>query len=357
VSSADLTRKILLPFSWLYGLAVKARNLAYDRGWFRQESVGVPVLSVGNLTAGGTGKTPLVEYLVRCLIATGKHPAVISRGYGRRSSGVVVVSDGKVVQADAALGGDEPVQIARKLGTVPVIVAEKRSVAARVAVRDLHADVLVLDDGFQHRSLKRDLNILVIDARKDLTREPLLPAGLRREPLSAIQRAGLVVLSKVDPDAGPVRWLDALSEYLPGSPVTSGVVPAGIYRLADGKDVGTPELLKDPVLAFSGIADHAGFLRTVQSFGMTISDDVRFPDHHRFDRRDMLRLRDALRASGAALFLTTEKDAMRLEAEPQLKDLLLEAAPAYVARIQVEILSGEDRLHAAVDACARGGTR
>ncbi len=200
-------RKFLLPFSWLYGLAVTVRNLAYDKGWFRQETAGVPVVSVGNITAGGTGKTPLVEYLVRHLVASGKHPAILSRGYRRRSRGVVVVSDGKSMRSDAAMGGDEPVQMARKLATVPVVVAERRIAAARVAVRDFHADVLVLDDGFQHRSLKRDLNILIMDSRRDLVREPLLPVGLRREPLAAVRRANLVVLSKVDPSAGTVPWL------------------------------------------------------------------------------------------------------------------------------------------------------
>jgi tetraacyldisaccharide 4'-kinase len=347
-------RKVLLPFSWLYGLAVAIRNRAYDKGWLRQESAGVPVLSVGNITAGGTGKTPLAEYLVRQLVAAGKHPAVISRGYRRRSNGVVVVSDGTTVRADAAAGGDEPVQMARKLKNVPVVVAEKRIAAARIAVRDFHADVLVLDDGFQHRSLRRDLNILVVDARKDLTREPLLPAGLRREHLSAIRRADLLVLSKLDPDAAPIHWLAALSGYLPGAPVTTGVVLAGIYRLTDQAEVGVSELLEDPVLAFSGIADHAGFLRTVQGTGMTIAEDVRFPDHHPFDRRDVLRLREVLRVSGAALFVTTEKDAVRLEAEPQLKELLLAAAPVYVARIQIEVLTGATRLRSAIERCTRG---
>jgi len=354
VSVAAPMRKLLLPFSWLYGLAVMARNRAFDEGWFRQESAGVPVLSVGNITTGGTGKTPLVEYLVRHLVASGKHPAILSRGYRRSSTGVVVVSDGKTLQSDASTGGDEPVQMARKLGTVPVVVAERRSAAARVAVRDLHADVLVLDDGFQHRSLKRDLNILVIDARRDLTREPLLPAGHRREPLSAIRRADMVVLSKMDPTAGPVRWMDSLARYLPGPPVTSRICPAGFYRLSDQEEASVSELLEDPVLAFSGIADHEGFLQTLQSLGVTIAEDIRFRDHHAYQRSDVLRLKEALRSSGAALLVTTEKDAVRIEAEPQLKDLLLDSAPVYAARVEVEIVAGSDRLRSALDACAGG---
>lgn len=347
-------RMLLLPFSWLFELVVKLRNRAYDKGWLRQESAGVPVLSVGNITAGGTGKTPFVEYLVRHLVAAGKHPAVISRGYRRRSNGVVVVSDGKTVQSDAARGGDEPVQMAKKLGSVPVVVAERRIAAARVAVRDFHADVLVLDDGFQHRALKRDLNILVMDARKDLTREPLLPVGLRREPLSAVQRASIVVLSRVDINTEPAAWLAGIAKWLPGPLILSRSVPAGVYRLADQHEVSPADLLENSILAFSGIADHAGFLRSLQGLGVTIADDVKFWDHHQYTRGDVLRMIEAMRASGATSFITTEKDAVRLEAEPELKDLLLEAAPVYVARVEVEILSGGDQLKAALDACMEG---
>jgi tetraacyldisaccharide 4'-kinase len=350
-------KTLLLPFSWLYGLVILARNLAYDKGWFRQEAVEVPVISVGNLTAGGTGKTPLVEYLVRQLVASGKHPAIVSRGYGRRSDGVVVVSDGQTVQSNAAMGGDEPVQMAHKLANVPIVVAERRIEAAQVAVRDFHADVLVLDDGYQHRSLKRDLDVLVMDARKDLTREPLLPAGMRREPLSALDRANIVVLSRVDPGAGPVRWLNALANRMPGPPVMSRTKHAGVYRYADHREIGIAVLREGPVLAFSGIADHAGFITSLRQMGVTVADDVRFRDHHRYGRNDVRQLGEALRGSGASCFVTTEKDAVRIESDPELEALLLAAAPVYVVKVEVEVLDGADRLRSAVDACLAGGTR
>ncbi len=350
-------RTLLLPFSWLYGLVIMARNRAYDKGWLRQESAGVPVLSVGNITAGGTGKTPLVEYLVRRLLEAGKHPAIVSRGYRRRSNGVVVVSDGTSVQSDAAMGGDEPVQMARKLKSVPVVVAERRIAAARMAVRDFHADVLVLDDGFQHRSLKRDLNILVVDSRKDLTREPMLPAGLRREPLSAIKRANLVVLSKVDPGSEHSPSLDQFAHWLPGAPVLSRMVPAGISRFIDHREASIADLLESPGVAFSGIADHAGFLQSLQGLGVTIAEDVRFRDHHLYDRGDMLRVRKTLQTSGASFLVTTEKDAVRIEADPAMKDLLLAIAPVYFVRVEVEILSGMDQLHSALERCTQGGVQ
>ena len=346
---------LLLPFSWLYGLAVTVRNMAYDLGWFRQEPAGVPVLSVGNITAGGTGKTPLVEYLVRHLVAAGRRPAILSRGYRRRTRGVVIVSDGEKVLVDAAAGGDEPVQMARKFRKAPVVVAERRIEGARVAVRDLHADVIVLDDGFQHRSLKRDLNILVLDARKDLSREPLLPAGLRREPLSAVRRADIVVLSKIDPDAANGDWVKAIANMLPGQPVLSRSIPAGIFDLSNGREVEPAVLREGKALVFSGIADHKGFVRSLQKLGVNVAGDLRFQDHHAYERVDILRLRDALHQAGAALFVTTEKDAVRIESDGRLKSALLEAAPLYVAKVEVEILEGADRLCSAVDACVTGG--
>ena len=189
---------LLLPFSWLYAMVMVCRNLAYDRGVFVVRGPGVPVISVGNLTAGGTGKTPLTEYIVGYLRNKHVRVAVVSRGYRRKSRGVVVVSDGKSVLVDATWGGDEPVQIAAKFPGVPVVVGERRVEAARIAVHALGAEVIVLDDGFQHRGIKRDLDILVMDARKDITSERLIPAGMRREPLNAIRRAGIVAFSRAE---------------------------------------------------------------------------------------------------------------------------------------------------------------
>ena len=176
--------KLLLPFAWLYAVPITLRNTLFDRGVLKQRAVNVPVISVGNLTVGGTGKTPLVEYIVRYLLALGRRVGVVSRGYKRRSKGVVVVSDGRELRVDARDAGDEPMQIASAFPQAIVVVGERRFDAAQEAVR-LGAEVIVVDDGFQHRYLKRDLNIVVVDSTNDVTAEALLPrrrAGERPDP-------------------------------------------------------------------------------------------------------------------------------------------------------------------------------
>ena len=165
-----------------------ARNILFDVGVLPVTAVSVPVISVGNMTAGGTGKTPLVERIVEYLLLRGHRVAVVSRGYGRRSHGVIVVSDGKSVKVDAEHGGDEPVQM--QGNSESVCHCRRAARAAGTAVTDLGARVIVLDDGFQHRYLKRDLNIVVVDART-VSQERLLPAGMRREWFSGVRRAGL----------------------------------------------------------------------------------------------------------------------------------------------------------------------
>ena len=186
---------MLLPLSWVYGAVIAARNAAFDTGIFRCRSAGVPLIAVGNMTAGGTGKTPVVEMLVRLLRQRGVSPGVISRGYGRTGRGVVVVADRECVYADAGTGGDEPVQIARKFPGVPVVVGERRFEAAVTAVRRCGAQVIISDDGFQHRWLHRDCDLVVVDGSSDLAAEPLLPAGVRREPMRALRRAHMVALT------------------------------------------------------------------------------------------------------------------------------------------------------------------
>jgi len=202
-------RFVLLPLSWLYGLVVRLRNRLFDSRVLKSAAADVPVISVGNLTAGGTGKTPLVEYIAGHFLTQGRKVGIVSRGYGRASRGVVVVSDGSSLRADARAGGDEPVQMARKYPAAAVVVGEKRVEAARCAI-ELGAEVLLLDDAFQHRYLRRDVDILVLDSRKDIREEPLLPSGLRREPLSSLRRADLVVMSRIASRSVRVPWAPAL---------------------------------------------------------------------------------------------------------------------------------------------------
>lgn len=338
----------LRPLSPLYGAAVAARNLLFDAGVLRVRDVGVPVVSVGNLTAGGTGKTPLVEYLVRGLLARGHRPAVVSRGYGRTGRGTVVVGDGTGVRADSAAAGDEPVQIARRFPSAVVVVARRRADAADVAVKQLGADVVVMDDGFQHRWLARDLELVAVDATLDLRREPLLPAGLRREPLSALRRADLVVLTRAGEPALRERARARLGA------VCSVPVLASTTRLEGFRDAGDRSLPSDalrgvPVALFSGIGRPAAFTETMVAAGARVVASLEFPDHHPYTEPDIRRVLDAARAAGADRIVTTEKDARRLEGLPTGARAAASRAGILSTRVEAVFLEGEEHLDRRLD--------
>ncbi len=341
-------RHVLLPLSWLYGLGVTCRNKAYDTGLLKSEDVGVPVISVGNMTMGGTGKTPLVEYIVETCLRKGRRVAVVSRGYKRRSKGVVAVSDGKRLLADAGEAGDEPVQIARRCPEAIVVVGERRVEAAQAAVGRLKADLIVMDDGFQHRSLRRELDIVVLDSRKDLFLTPMIPAGERREPISSVQRARLVALSRTDQDTGwwktrpgiadkpVVRYryrIDRMMEVRHGGEQMAGVL--------EGKKL----------FLFSGIGDHEGFVRTVSECHRSVVGDMRFPDHHVYSLRDLKGIVRNAEEKGATALLTTEKDVARLSGQGTGFRIILEHFPLFSVGIAVDIVQGRDILHSMIDAC------
>ena len=252
-------QSLLLPLSWLYGLVMSARNMVFDAGLLRVRSAGVPVIAVGNMTAGGTGKTPLVEWLVGELQAQGVRPAVVSRGYGRASRGVVAVSDGVRLLATALEAGDEAVQVATKFPAVPVVVGERRVDAARAAVERFSADVLVLDDAFQHRYLRRDLDIVILDARVDVTRERMLPAGRRREPLRGLGRAGLLAFSKLAEGQADVPWRPGLDAWSAAPAVSFRTVPGRLRQTANGAEVPAEAIRTARVVALSAIADNRAF--------------------------------------------------------------------------------------------------
>ena len=349
VAHSGLARVLVSPLSWVYGAGVRLRNTAFNLGILPKKEAGIPVISVGNLTAGGTGKTPLVEYLVGLLLKRGRRVGVVSRGYGRAGRGVTTVSSGAGPELDARAGGDEPVQIAGMYPETIVVVGERKSAAARHA-RDRHgADVVVLDDGFQHRHLQRTADIVVVDARRDITTEGLLPVGLRREPLSALRRADLVVLSKVVSLSTSVPWLPALRQFYDGPLVWTTMRHAGIVRGADGSTVGPEDVAGTRVYVFSGIADHAGFVSDVLACGMVVAGDRRFPDHYPYTARDADLLEREAKECDAALLVTTEKDLVRLRADSALKARLVDPGSLVTVRIAVEVLKGEEHLTRLLD--------
>ncbi len=330
--------------SRLYGSVIALRNHGYDAGWLRSAVLPVPVISVGNITAGGTGKTPVVELLVGHLISLGLRPAVVSRGYKRESSGSMVVSDGKGNVVDAARGGDEPVQIATKFPNIVVIADARRSRGCRRAVEEFQADLIVLDDAYQHRAVARSVDIVVLDASSGLYAQRLLPEGRLREPLRNLSRADILLLSRCEADVAHEQMALALRAYSSVPVFATRFVPHVIRRLYDGVESEPGALRGKSVVSFCGVGAPASFLRTMKNMGIVPHSHEDFPDHHRFTTADAARLRGRAVAARCALF-TTEKDATRLrelEAELSGVDVLYPV-------MRVEFLGGEKQFFSLVE--------
>jgi tetraacyldisaccharide 4'-kinase len=337
----------LLPLSLGYAAGVKLRNRAFDLGVLPVEDIGVPVVSVGNIVLGGTGKTPMVEYIAAYCTGKGRTVGIVSRGYGRKTRGVVVVSEGGGVLVGADRGGDEAVQVAEKLKGSIVVVGERRVEAAKAAVAR-GADLIIADDGFQHRYLGRVLNIVMLDASHDLRKEDLLPAGRLREPVTSVERADVIVLSNADDSSSQPPWVEGLAgRTIPiiRSRYRHGNLHAAKDRAPFRGTVG------EKVVAFSGIGNHARFLATVRQAGLEPCADVRFPDHHYFteaDEREILGLMGRCRVTTC---VTTEKDVSRIpRGEDGAPDFLKGYALLYIP-VVLEVLDGEEILQTKLDAC------
>lgn len=316
-------------------MIVSIRNRLYDRGIFSDRKCQAVVISVGNIVVGGTGKTPMVEYLVSFWMKRGRKVAVISRGYKRASGGSVSVRGGKAERGDASTLGDEPFQIARKFPSVTVIVDENRVNAAFEAVK-LGAEIIIMDDGFQHRKLHRDVDIVMLDSHQSSRETPLLPAGRRRDVLASARRAHVIASPAGDsrPD---------LSGLAPGAvPVSVAFFPVRVRGL-NALDSQPIESLKGVrSVCFCGIARPESFKKTAETLGVTIESFLTFPDHHVFSASDLEKISRAMRRTGAEILFTTEKDAVRLIGRRWPGD---QAPPIFYPEIAVKILEGEQPFH------------
>jgi len=295
---------VLWPLSCLYRLVVGLRNLAFDVGLCKMYRSSLPVISVGNLTAGGTGKTPMVDFLLKRLVQRGVSCAVVSRGYGGSFSGEigrVNPVNGPLMSPDAC--GDEPLLLARRNPGVPVFVARRRSRGVAEAEKS-GARLILLDDGFQHRAVHRDLDIVLLDGRHPFGNGSLLPAGLLREPTSALRRCHLVVLTRVEAD----RQI-ALSCSAPV--LRSRHVLSDRLVSLDNASISWDDLAGKSCLAFAGIARPAEFFRTIESHGIRLSGVLSLDDHQGYDAALLKRLREACHSCD--VLLTTEKDAVKLK--------------------------------------------
>jgi tetraacyldisaccharide 4'-kinase len=331
------SRAVLGALAHGYRGLLGAREWLYRRGVLQARRVGCPVVSVGNLTVGGTGKTPAVELAVRTLADLGRRPAVLSRGYRRRSRGIQVVADTASIRLDVEEAGDEPFLLARRLPGVPVVVGGNRYEAARLAVERFAASAIVLDDGFQHRTLVKDLEIVMARARRPWGNGELLPRGPLREPPAALARADVVVAAGAagEEDLDEVR--PVVARYAPGVPVLAArYVPAECWEAERMRRRELADLAGSRLLAFAGIAVPEAFLVTLAGLGVAVAELVPFPDHHWYSPADLDRLDERAAALGAAGLVTTEKDWVRLRRLP------LPRRPLLVVSIRLELITGLD---------------
>jgi len=308
---------VLAPPAWLYALAVRRRVRAYEKGRWTRGRLPGRVVSVGNLTTGGTGKTPAVMMLARWAQKQGFRPAVLSRGYGGRYRGeVCAVSDGTRILADWRTAGDEPVLLAQHLPGVPVVLARKRHMAGKAAGTRFGADFFILDDGFQHLALQRDVDIVLLDARRPFGNGHVLPRGPLREPWPHLARAHVFVLTRYDGSAQAAASEAFLQRQFPETPVFHAVhAPAGLVWPLAGRRTDQGSLAGRRVAAFAGIARPETFRAALAGLGARIVGFRSFRDHYAFRTADVRRLARWANGLKADCVVTTEKDWVRLPRE------------------------------------------
>ncbi len=316
----------------LYGVGSGSRRRFYDKGWLSRKRLPAPVLSVGNLVVGGTGKTPFTAFLARRYQAAGCRVVIVSRGYGGRATGIQVISDGQRLLLRPPQAGDEAYLLAQKLPGVPVVTGADRYQAGLRAWEAFQPDLFILDDGFQHFQLHRDLDVVLLDAAQPFGNGCLLPRGPLREPVRTLQRPLILVLSRYDGSRHHQTWID-LQKAFPAA-----VVLRAAFRLGQpvaypgGRRLSLAALAQKKLAALAGLARPERFAASLREAGLNIQHFFVFPDHHAFARQEVANLTAAATRRGVEGLLTTEKDWVRLAGE------WLAALPLYVVPLMVDLL-------------------
>ena len=301
-------------FSFLYGIGIRFRLWAYRTGLFKGRSLPGFVLSIGNITCGGTGKTPATIMLAKWASDEGYRVAVLSRGHGGKyRTKVHEVSDGKDIKSNSLLSGDEPILLARELKGIPVILSKKRYLAGMYAHKKYGTDFFILVDGFQHLELKRDLDLVLIDARSPFGNCRILPAGPLREPVDQLQRADAFIITRAGIGDAAKRSGEILEKRFPSIPIFSADHQPVKLIFPHRNEYRSPDFLKDKrVLAFAGIAYPETFRETLINLGTAPVYFKGFRDHHRFKREEIEDLILKAEKVGADYILTTEKDWVKI---------------------------------------------
>ena len=335
---AGIFKIFLFALSLIYGIVVRVLSFICR---LRSYRLNCRVISVGNITLGGTGKTSLVEMLVRLLKDKGHKIAVLSRGYKRKSIRYPLSTIRYEIM------GDEPYMLTRNLGDIPIIVDKNRIRAAEKAIRNYGADTLILDDGFQQWRIRKDLEIVTVDATNPFGNLRLLPRGILREPLSSLKRADIFVLTKVNlnPDTQDIK--EFLKRINPNALIVEAIHnPVGFYRLGDRRDnlLSPAEFKGKKVSLVCGIADPQSFENLISSLGIGIELSLRVPDHHFYTKKDLNRIIRNSEQKNINTIITTEKDSVRISTV----NSQLSTVNCYILRIKLEIIQYEtffNRIH------------
>jgi tetraacyldisaccharide 4'-kinase len=318
MNRSALLRTLLWPLSAAYGGMVQARVQLYAKGWLKRKRLKGTVISVGNLTVGGTGKTPMVIWLAEKFLEDGKRVAILSRGYRGRN------------------GTSDEIELmkVRLQNRVPFGVGKNRFVEGRRLESRQAVDVFLLDDGFQHLQLARDLDILLMDASRPLGGEALLPAGRLREPLTAMSRANLIVFTRAETATGTLEAIAKLNQF----PVFAASTRLLGFRRAggDGTLLNADEIGEGPFFAFCGLGNPDAFFRDLGTWGIPVGGRAVFADHHRYTPRDIAGVKQAGARAGTQAFVTTEKDAQNLVG------LQIKEVPLYIAVIDLVVTPEAD---------------
>ncbi len=340
---ANTLRGLLLCLSKLYGAAVSFRFFMYQHRFFRKAIMGCPVISVGNITVGGTGKTPVVEMLAKSLAKGGRKVAILSRGYKKKrrpfSKGILdqtlIVSDGKRIYTDSKEAGDEPYMLARNLDGVAVLVDKNRVRSGSLAIQKLGADILLLDDGYQYLPMQKTHEILLVDCTNPFGYGRLLPRGLLREPIHQITRANFIFLTKTE----KVESTDPLKEDIRKETSHSEILecvhdPKYLMDTLTSEKVPLEFLKSKRISALSAIAVPEGFEDTLKRLGAQLDLSFRFRDHHRYHRRELKDIVAKTKAQGIQIIVTTEKDAVRIPSFP------LDGVRLLYLRVEIKLVKG-----------------
>ncbi|TRZ96503.1 tetraacyldisaccharide 4'-kinase [bacterium] len=330
--TAGIIKAILFMLSLIYALVVRVLSFFY---LFRPLRLGPKLISVGNITWGGTGKTPLVEYICRLLSQEGRKIVILSRGYKREK-------DKRIGSASAVLG-DEAYMLAKNLGDIPVIVDADRVRGANLALSRYHPDILVLDDGLQQWRMKKDLEIITIDAVNPFGNHRLIPRGILREPLSALKRAGIFILTKTDlvPDT------EGLSNYLskvnPIALIAESIhQPVDLYRIGQPQERLSLTVLRGRRLGLiSGISYPEGFESLIKRLGADIVLTFRFSDHYYYSKKDLEDISSRISRQGIDTVVTTEKDSVRFVVH-DLSCVGLKSVDFFVLQVKIKITKNEE---------------